>query len=125
MKTIIAKIAASISTITVIFLAFPVYAQLQQAPVQPPIYQPVTGITSVTQLGLRFTQVIAWFASVVVAISIIMILYAGFKFMVAGGDEEAVGQARKSLTWGIVGLVVAGFAYVLPIIVQNFLSGGA
>lgn len=39
-------------------------------------------------------------------IAVIIILFGGFKWMTAGGNEEKVGEARKLMIQGIIGLVI-------------------
>ena len=46
-------------------------------------------------------------------IAVIMILIGGFKWMTAGGDETKVGDARKFILQGIVGLVVILSAWAI------------
>ncbi|MFA5359821.1 MAG: pilin [Patescibacteria group bacterium] len=45
-------------------------------------------------------------------VAVIIILLGGFKWMTAGGNEDKVGEAKKLITAGIIGLViiVASFA---------------
>lgn len=62
------------------------------------------------------------FQAIIFAIAIIMILVAAFQFITAGGNEEKVATARKSLMWGLIGLAVALFAYVALPFVQSVLG---
>lgn len=39
-------------------------------------------------------------------IAVVIILFGGFKWMTAGGNDEKVGEARKLMTQGIIGLVI-------------------
>lgn len=39
-------------------------------------------------------------------IAVIIILFGGFKWMTAGGNEEKVGEARKLMVQGIIGLII-------------------
>ena len=45
-------------------------------------------------------------------IAVIIILWGGFKWMTAGGNEEKVGEARSLIISGIIGLaiIIASFA---------------
>ena len=44
-------------------------------------------------------------------ISLVIILYAGFKWMTAGGNEENAAGARKILVSAVIGLVIILAAY--------------
>ncbi len=78
---------------------------------------------SATQLAQLITNTVSLIASLVMTVAIVMILYAGFKFMTAGDDEDGVTKARKILTYGVVGIVVALLAYSLPAILSTFVTG--
>ncbi len=39
-------------------------------------------------------------------IALIIVLLAGFKWMTSGGNQEEVGQAKKLLTAGLIGLII-------------------
>lgn len=46
-------------------------------------------------------------------ISMIIIIYAGFKWITAQGNDEQVGEAKKSIRDATIGLTVIFLAYVL------------
>lgn len=46
-------------------------------------------------------------------ISVIMVIISGFKFITAQGDPQSISSARNTLTYALVGLVVAALAQVL------------
>ena len=46
-------------------------------------------------------------------IAVVIILLGGFKWMTAGGEEEKVGEAKKLISAGIVGLIVILSAYAI------------
>jgi hypothetical protein len=49
--------------------------------------------------------------SVIVGIvAVIFVIYAGFKYVTAGGDSSKVSSAKNTLIYAIVGLVVAALA---------------
>lgn len=45
------------------------------------------------------------------AISLAVIIYAGFMWMTAGGSEERVGKAKKTLWAAVVGLIIILSSY--------------
>lgn len=53
---------------------------------------------------------------------IAMILVAGYKYMTSGGEPNKVGEARKSLTYGAVGILVALLAGSVPRLIATFLN---
>lgn len=62
-------------------------------------------------------------------IAVVIILLGGFKWMTAAGNEDKVGEAKKLIGAGIVGLVIILAAYAIATFVINQLvtatGGGA
>jgi hypothetical protein len=56
-------------------------------------------------------------------IAVIVILLGGFKWMTAGGNEDKVGEAKKLLGAGIIGLVIILAAYAIATYVIKTISG--
>lgn len=46
-------------------------------------------------------------------VAVVIILVGGFKWMTAGGNEEQVGEAKKWIFSGVIGLVIILSAYAL------------
>jgi len=46
-------------------------------------------------------------------IAVVIIIYAGFKWMTAGGNDDQVGEARKMLVQAVVGLVIIFAAWAI------------
>jgi hypothetical protein len=56
---------------------------------------------------------------VVGAVSVIMIIYGGFRYITSGGDSGRVGNAKNTLIYAIVGLVIVALAQVIVHFVLN------
>lgn len=56
-------------------------------------------------------------------ISVVLILYAGFLWMTAGGNEEKISEAKKILTAGTIGLVIILSAYAITSFVIDQIYG--
>jgi hypothetical protein len=54
--------------------------------------------------------VIVLFSRIIGISAVLMIMYAGFKYVTAAGDSSAVGDAKKTILYAAIGLVVAAFA---------------
>lgn len=46
-------------------------------------------------------------------VAVVMIVFAGFKYITAAGDENKITSATKTLTYAIVGLVVCFIAVLI------------
>jgi type IV secretory pathway VirB2 component (pilin) len=50
-----------------------------------------------------------------IVIAIVALIIAGFKYILAMGNEEKIGSATKSLVFALVGLVIV---FVAPLLVE-------
>lgn len=82
--------------------------------------QQALGLTYGTVTGLGSTDIRATIASIInVAlgllgiVALVIVLYGGFKWMTAGGNDEQVGEARKIIIAGVVGLAVIFSSYAI------------
>jgi len=56
---------------------------------------------------------------------LILVLYAGFMWMTAAGNEERVGKAKKILANSVIGLAVVILAYVIvEFVLRTFVDSG-
>ena len=81
-----------------------------------------SGIDSMTDLVALINAIATWFQAIVLVIAIIMIMYSGFLWMTAGGDDDKLGTARKTLIYGLVGIAVVVLAYTATSIVTNLMG---
>jgi len=60
-------------------------------------------------------------------IAVLIILYGGFKWMTAGGNDDGIGEAKQMISAGVVGLVVilAAFGIAQFVINQLYTATGA
>lgn len=56
-------------------------------------------------------RIINFVLSLLGIVSVIIILYAGFTWMTAGGNEEKVGSAKKILSAAVMGLIIILTSY--------------
>lgn len=59
------------------------------------------------------------------AISVIMLIIGGIRYVVSGGDSTAVQNAKNTILYAIVGIVVAILAYaVVNFVINSFAANG-
>ena len=63
------------------------------------------------------------FSIVIGAISVIMIIYAGFRYITSGGSSEHANSARNILMYAVIGLIIAVIAQLIVHLVINAASG--
>lgn len=49
----------------------------------------------------------------------IMLLVGGFQFVTSGGDPKAAGQARATLTYAVIGIVLVVAAWLILLIIKQ------
>ncbi len=64
-----------------------------------------------------------WLLGIGLTISTIVILWAALQFIIAGGSEERVSKARKTLWYAIIGMTVLLLAKGVTSVIKAFLSG--
>jgi len=67
--------------------------------------------------------IIDWVANIGIIIAVGMIIYSGLLFMIAGGRDEKITEARKALTWSLVGLAVLLIGKNWVTLVRSILGG--
>jgi len=72
-----------------------------------------TTIGSLIRVALGFLGVVA----------VVIILLGGFKWMTAGGSDEKVGEAKKLIIAGIIGLAIILSAYAIASFVISSIVG--
>lgn len=67
------------------------------------LQNPLTGAETVTDLINRIT---GWILGIAGSIMMIVLIFAGFRYLTAGADEERAKNAKKMLTWAIIGIAI-------------------
>lgn len=82
----------------------------------------ITNNTGEQNIGGIATKLINWMLAVIALVATIVIIYAGVQLVFNAGNERRVAQAKTTLIWAIIGLVVALGAFAIVNIVQGVLS---
>jgi hypothetical protein len=83
-----------------------------------------SGIDSSANVPDIIKTIIQVFLSLLSMIFIILILYAGFNWMTAGGEEKKVEDAKATIQRAIIGLVIVIAAFAITYFVFNALPFG-
>ncbi len=84
------------------------------------IEQPL-GLPS-TDIRLIIANIIKVALSLIGIIMVILMLYGGFLWMTAGGNEEQIGKAKKVLINAVIGLIIILSAYSIVLFVMKMLG---
>lgn len=111
-------ILTAIFTLASFFLIVPAHAQLIER--GPGLLDTDLGIQYGQETGLnnmdpRITvaRIIRVGIGILGILDVVIIVYAGFLWMTAGGNEEKVGEAKKWLYGSVIGLAIIFSAYAL------------
>ena len=73
-------------------------------------------------------SIIQVFLGLLGLIALVIVLYAGFRWMTSGGNEEKIAQAKKILMAGVIGLIIILTSYIIVSFileeVQNAINEG-
>lgn len=83
-------------------------------------YGAYTGLSG-TDLRITIANIIRTAMGLLGIIAVLIILYGGFKWMTAAGSDEKVGDAKKIITAGIIGLIIIITAYAIASFVVSSL----
>ena len=81
--------------------------------------------TSVTLESL-WTQVgvyVNWAVALVGVASVVFLMYGAYMYMSAGHNEEHLKKAKATVTYGIIGAVVAVLAFSVFALAKNLIGG--
>lgn len=78
-----------------------------------------------TTVNNTVALVINIFSWIVGVISVIMIIWGGFKYITSGGDSNNVTAAKNTILYAIIGLVIVALAQVIVRFVIGTATGGA
>jgi len=67
-------------------------------------------------------QVVRWVYIIFFVIAVLLIIFAAYTYLIAGGDPEKVTEARNRLIYAAVAIAVAFLAVGFEVIVRNFLT---
>jgi len=116
MKNLIKKLSVS-SMIAYVFTLTASVALAQGSPTDGWVHSnPPLGVpTDIEVAIMNLTNYILGFVAI---IATLVIIYGGVQYLTAGGNDDSVGNAKKTISYGIIGMVIAGLAYAMVIVVS-------
>ena len=101
-----------------LFTVAPALAQITPGEVLPSTIQPAIGLSS-ADVRVTVARIIRVAMSLLGIIAVVIILIGGFTWMTAGGNDEKVGEAKKWIFSGVIGLAIILSAYAIATFVIN------
>lgn len=75
-----------------------------------------------TDVGRLIFNILQAILSIIGLIAVVFVVYGGFKYMTANGDEEQIKAAKKTIVNAVIGLIVILLAWAIVSVVANFIS---
>ncbi len=63
--------------------------------------------------------------AVVGIIAVVMLIYGGIRYIISGGDQKKVTDAKNTILYAIIGLIISLLSYAIINFVLNSLTNGA
>lgn len=74
--------------------------------------------------GGLISKIASWLIGLSGAISILIFMYGGYRYMVSAGNAESATAGKKIMQWALIGLVVVILAYTIVSVVTRFILSG-
>lgn len=81
-----------------------------------------TQVIQIWHLECIFEKVIGVVAALGGISALLVIIYGGFKYMAAQGDQKALASARSTITLAVAGLIMVLIAYFIIAAISSFTS---
>ena len=89
---------------------------------------PTSCNTNTSEEGLNklIAQVINIFSIIVGVVAVIMIIYGGFRYITSGGDSGKVGDAKNTILYAIIGLILVALAqFIVKFVLEKSVAVGS
>ena len=114
MNKLIIKFGAWVSTLPVLLLPAAALAQLSDAKTDLETVGGAIGTDATSNsLPELIGNIIAVLLSVLGIIFVVLVVYAGFLYLTAAGEDDKVKTAKKLLSQSIIGLIIIVAAYAI------------
>lgn len=80
------------------------------------------GIPTIQGLQCLLANVLMVAVSLLGLVGFVMILYGGFRYLISGGNTSGTEKARNTITYAIIGLVLAISSFFIVNILSQFLG---
>jgi hypothetical protein len=121
-KKLIKQIMVFVMLLTILTPMLVVKAQTTDDPFGITYGNSINGLTSADPrvVAKNLIQVILGFLGI---IAVVIILLGGFKWMTAAGNEDKVGEAKKIIVAGVIGLIIILGAWAIAnFVLTNVMS---
>lgn len=69
-----------------------------------------------------FNQITTIALGIIGAVSVIMLIWGGLRYIISGGDSKKITDAKNTILYAIIGLIIAMLSYAIIKFVLNSIS---
>jgi len=77
---------------------------------------------TIGNLNQVFASVLSKVLTLLGMVAVVMLVVGGYKFLMAGADKDAATKARNTVTYVVLGLILAVSAWMIISLAGNFLG---
>lgn len=77
-------------------------------------------VATIQGVGCLLSNVMSVALTVLGIVGFIMVIYAGFNMMIMGGNSQAVEKSKNSITFAIIGIILALSSFIIINLISNF-----
>ncbi len=74
----------------------------------------------ILQLQILFTKALELVVPLAFVVLLIMLFYAGIRFIISGGDSKNLSEASKIITWALLGILFLVIAWLVLRLIESF-----
>ncbi len=82
----------------------------------------ITEVDSIEDVQLIVTRIVGWTQVFFYIIATLFILFAAFRYLTSGGEEDKVKGAKSMLIYSIVAIAIAAVSGGVVLMVRNFID---
>ncbi len=79
-----------------------------------------TGVATIQGFECLIANIFIVFITVIGLAGFVMFIYASFRWLISGGDSKGTQAARSTMTYSVIGLVVALSAFIIINLIAEF-----
>ena len=72
------------------------------------------------QIEQVFSSVVSVIVGLGFMVLVVMLVMAGFKYLMSGGEPKAIQAAHQTATWALLGMLFMAIAWLILQLIENF-----
>lgn len=88
-------------------------------------YPEETGLPEGTDVQGILESILSWLLGIVGTLALISFVISGLQYFLATGDDKAMGTAKKTMLYSIIGIIVALSGFIAIQAIDSLLGGGS